>query len=93
MYMRLLYNIYFFWIYHDSIHFQQYLSNLFAIIFRMTDEAFDAFRIMAITVVMCLKIILMPWYLQAYLDMAFHRTEEQKKEAGRITNIDFQKKV
>lgn len=59
----------------------------------MTDEAFDAFRIMAITVVMCLKIILMPWYLQAYLDMAFHRTEEQKKEAGRITNIDFQKKV
>lgn len=35
----------------------------------------------------------MPWYLQAYLDMAYHRTEEQKKEAGRITNIEYQKKV
>lgn len=35
----------------------------------------------------------MPWYLQAYLDMAYNRIEEQKKEAGRITNTDLQKKV
>lgn len=35
----------------------------------------------------------MPIYLQAYLNMAYHRVQEQKKEAGRITNIDLQKKV
>lgn len=42
---------------------------------------------------MLLKLALMPWYLQAYLDMAYHRTEAQKKEAGRVTNIEYQKKV
>lgn len=35
----------------------------------------------------------MPWYLQAYLDMAYNRVEEQKKEAGRITNVELQKKA
>lgn len=35
----------------------------------------------------------MPIYLQAYLNIAHDRVEEQKKEAGRITNIDLQKKV
>lgn len=42
---------------------------------------------------MVIKLLLTPWYLQAYLDMAYHRIEEQKKEAGRITNIDLQKRV
>lgn len=42
---------------------------------------------------MLTKLALMPWYLQAYLDMAYHRTEAQKKEAGRVTNIEYQKKV
>lgn len=35
----------------------------------------------------------MPLYLQAYLDMAHYRLEEQKKEAGRILNTELQKKV
>lgn len=35
----------------------------------------------------------MPIYLQAYLNLAHDRLEEQKKEAGRITNVDLQKKV
>lgn len=35
----------------------------------------------------------MPIYLQAYLNIAYDRVEEQKKEAGRITNVDLQKKV
>lgn len=42
---------------------------------------------------MCWKVILMPSYMQAYLNMAVYRIEEQKKEAGRTTNIDLQKKV
>lgn len=62
-------------------------------IFRLTVGAFETLRLVAIVVTMCIKFILMPWYLQAYLDMAYHRTEEQKKEAGRITNIEYQKKV
>lgn len=40
-----------------------------------------------------LRLALMPTYLQAYLNMAYHRIEEQKKEAGRITNTELQKKV
>lgn len=42
---------------------------------------------------MLIKLALMPWYLQAYLDMAYHRTEAQKKEAGRVTNVEYQKKI
>ncbi|XP_060523973.1 transmembrane protein 161B isoform X2 [Cylas formicarius] len=59
----------------------------------MTEQSFEVARLVAIVFTMCLKIALMPWYLQAYLDMAYRRTEEQKKEAGRITNIEFQKKI
>lgn len=58
-----------------------------------TDESFDSFRVIVIVMTMLLKIILMPWYLQAYLNMAYCRAEEQKKETGRITNVDFQKKI
>lgn len=36
---------------------------------------------------------LMPIYLQAYLNLAYDRVEDQKKEAGRITNTDFQRKI
>lgn len=59
----------------------------------MTVESFEIARLLVILFTVCIKMYLMPWYLQAYLDMAYHRIEEQKKEAGRITNIEFQKKV
>ncbi|KAJ8958223.1 hypothetical protein NQ318_017364 [Aromia moschata] len=59
----------------------------------LTDHSFDSIRLIAIAVTMCLKVLLMPWYLQAYLDMAYQRAEDQKREAGRITNIEFQKKI
>jgi len=35
----------------------------------------------------------MPTFMQAYLNMAQERLEQQKKEAGRITNKDLQKQV
>lgn len=35
----------------------------------------------------------MPVYLQAYLNIAYQRVEEQKKEAGRITNVELQKNI
>lgn len=35
----------------------------------------------------------MPIYLQAYLNLAYDRIEDMKKEAGRITNTDLQRKI
>lgn len=54
---------------------------------------FESLRFTAVIITMLIKMVLTPWYLQAYLDMAYHRIEEQKKEAGRITNVDLQKRI
>ncbi|XP_067000369.1 transmembrane protein 161B [Anabrus simplex] len=59
----------------------------------MTPHAFESLRLIAVVVAVLLRLLLMPVYLQAYLNMAYHRIEEQKKEAGRITNLELQKKV
>ena len=61
--------------------------------FRLSASTFESVRLIVTISAMGIKIFLMPLYLQAYLNMARDRIEEQKKEAGRITNIDFQKKV
>lgn len=57
----------------------------------MTSEMFEYVRVMSISIAVLLRMILMPIYLQAYLNLAYDRIEEQRKEAGRITNIEFQK--
>lgn len=59
----------------------------------MSSHAFESLRLIMVVLCVLLRLTLMPWYLQAYLDMARVRVEEQKKEAGRITNVDLQKKV
>ncbi|KAJ8973581.1 hypothetical protein NQ317_001607 [Molorchus minor] len=46
----------------------------------LSEYVFESIRFIAIVVTMLLKLILMPWYLQAYLDMAYHRAENQKKK-------------
>lgn len=61
--------------------------------FRLETETFESLRLFAVVFTVLLKIFLMPWYLQTYLNIAHERVEKQKKEAGRITNVDFQKKV
>jgi hypothetical protein len=55
----------------------------------MTAEIFEFIRILAISVAVMLRVILMPIYLQAYLNLAYDRIEDQKKEAGRITNVEY----
>ena len=60
--------------------------------YRMTTSTFESMRLIAIIVAVLLKFLLMPIYLQSYLNLAMQRLENQKKEAGRITNIDLQKK-
>ena len=59
----------------------------------MTTAAFESLRLILVVVAVIQRLALMPVYLQAYLNMAYHRLQEQKKEAGRITNIELQKKV
>lgn len=61
--------------------------------YRMTTSTFESMRLIAIIVAVLLKFLLMPIYLQSYLNLAMQKLENQKKEAGRITNIDLQKKV
>lgn len=59
----------------------------------MTPEMFESLRLGFIIFAVILRFVLMPIYLQAYLNLAFDRIEEQKKEAGRITNKEYQQKV
>lgn len=59
----------------------------------MTAARFESMRLIIIIAAVLLRIVLMPIYLQSYLNLAIQRLEVQKKEAGRITNIDLQKKV
>lgn len=59
----------------------------------MTSDAFDTLRLILVVGTVVTRLALMPRQLQAYLDMAQRRLDVQKKEAGRITNIDLQKKI
>ncbi|XP_065073987.1 transmembrane protein 161B [Ochlerotatus camptorhynchus] len=59
----------------------------------LSSEAFETIRLAAVVFAVVLRFVLMPVYLQAYLNLAYHRIEDQKKEAGRITNVDIQKKI
>lgn len=61
--------------------------------FSLTSHAFESIRLALVVVAVILRFSLMPVYLQAYLNLAYDRIQEQKKEAGRITNIELQKKV
>uniref|UniRef100_A0A1B0BZM8 Transmembrane protein 161B n=1 Tax=Glossina palpalis gambiensis TaxID=67801 RepID=A0A1B0BZM8_9MUSC len=54
---------------------------------------FETLRLVLVILVVVLRFALMPIYLQSYLNLACDRITDLRKEAGRITNIDFQKKV
>jgi len=59
----------------------------------MTPEVFESVRLIIVIVAVLLRMCLMPIYLQAYLNLAYDRIEDQKKEAGRITNTELQRKI
>lgn len=59
----------------------------------MTPACFESFRLIAVIVVVILRFLLMPLYLQCYLNMAQTRVEALKKESGRILNTDLQKRI
>ncbi len=60
---------------------------------RLSPDQFETLRLYLIVVVVLFRLAMMPKYLQSYLNMAFHKMEELKQEAGKITNVDLQKLV
>lgn len=59
----------------------------------MSNSAFDSMRLIVVIAVVSHRLFLMPLYLQAHLNMAYQRVQEQRKEAGRITNHELQEKI
>lgn len=59
----------------------------------LSSDTFDILRIVLVVVVSVVRLSMMPYYLQSYLNIAYEKIEAQKKESGRITNKELQKKV
>ncbi|CAH2991521.1 unnamed protein product [Chilo suppressalis] len=59
----------------------------------MRARAFDTVRLVLTVGAGVVRAVLLPRQLQAYLDMAQRRVQALQKEAGRITNVDLQKKI
>ena len=43
--------------------------------------------------VIAFRLVMMPNYLQSYLNLAYQKMEEMKLEAGKISNIELQKSL
>ncbi|RWS11469.1 transmembrane protein 161B-like protein, partial [Dinothrombium tinctorium] len=59
----------------------------------MSSDNFDRTRLIVILVIIALRFLLMPKYLQAYLNLAPRKLSRLKKEVGRITNVELQKMI
>ena len=59
----------------------------------MSDQTFDSMRLWLCLVFGLIRVVSAPSCFQAYLNLAQERMEILKKEAGRISNVDLQKKV
>lgn len=59
----------------------------------MSEEAFESLRIILVVIMVVLRIAVMPFFLQSFLNVAQDKLIEQRKDAGRILNTDLQKKV
>lgn len=59
----------------------------------MSRGAFESGRLILVVVAVVLRLALMPVYLQSYLNMAAKRVESLRKEAGRITNVELQRRI
>ena len=59
----------------------------------MTSEQFESARLFMVVAILVFRLVMMPKYLQSYLNMAYHKMEEMKKEAGKISNVELQKQI
>lgn len=56
-------------------------------------HVFETLRLLLVIFVVIVRFALMPIYLQSYLNLAYDKILDLRKEAGRITNVEFQKKI
>lgn len=61
--------------------------------FRLTEKGYSNLRFILLLSFCVLRLSLVWRHLQSYLDMAHERIEKMKKETGRITNVELQRKV
>lgn len=59
----------------------------------LSPYAFETARLLMVILVVVIRFSLLPVYLQAYLNIAYDRMQDLKKEAGRITNVELQQRV
>ncbi|SPP77469.1 transmembrane protein 161B [Drosophila guanche] len=59
----------------------------------LTPHAFETLRLLLVIFVVVMRFALMPVYLQSYLNLAYDKILDLRKEAGRITNVEFKQKI
>lgn len=59
----------------------------------LSTECFSIVRVVAVLMACALRLLVLPWYLEAYLDMAKTRLEQQRSHAGKINNKEIQRQV
>ncbi|KAF2367778.1 Transmembrane protein 161A/B [Trinorchestia longiramus] len=59
----------------------------------LSADSFGTVRVVCVLVACALRLVVLPVYLQAYLDMARIKLEEQRSHAGKTTNKNIQRQV
>ena len=59
----------------------------------LTPQDMDTIRLFAILVFCALRFLSTPLHLQAYLNLAADRVAKLRREAGRISNLDYQRLI
>merc|ERR1711962_373726 len=59
----------------------------------MSGPQFESLRLYLLAATVAFRLILMPRYLQAYLNLAYDKVSKLKQEAGKISNVDLQRIV
>jgi len=59
----------------------------------MTKEQYETMRLYLVLTACGYRILLMPRYLQSYLNLAYDKVAELRQEAGKISNVDLQRLV
>lgn len=61
--------------------------------YRMSSETFESIRLVSIVLTLAVRLLLMPKYLQAYLELALEKMAALRRQGGKISNIELQKMV
>merc|ERR1719397_1770174 len=59
----------------------------------MAGEQLETMRLYLVCLSVIYRLLIMPTYLQAYLNLAYDKVQELKQEAGKISNLDLQRRV